>query len=529
MARTRRAAAAPAAVVAASSRSAALAPILLTLPALAVFAWASVRLKWFMVDDVFISLRYGKHLLEGHGLVYNVGERVEGYTNFLWTLLAAPSVVVPIGVFGYLRILNGAFALLAAWQAGVLAARVAGIEERSQRIAWLALGASAFLLATPVIVSTAEGLETMLFACLLLFGMNAVLAGGRPVRAGLAFAALAMTRPDGVLFAGWAIGACAWLERPRGEIVRLALVAFGVFGLYWLARWAWYGQPLPNTFYAKGTGGAELFWRGWDEMVRFAVPAGGAALLLSLVPLFGGRRHVALLVLAAVLLRVAFQLWSGGPTQDRFRFLVPALPLVYALALAAAAGLARRPGPRIALACAVAALLLAPSWWTYRARDGDAQAYAASLLQAHWKLGQDLLSHTSPKLVLAMDDAGIAPLECDRTNVDMVGLNDRHMSHVPGVFGLKTDVPYVLSRRPDLVVLVARTPSPSADTDFWLPPHAAIFRDAAFRASYGFSRRYEFNRTYWLLVYRRHGTPNAPASFWGGEGGVDVTATASRP
>ena len=38
-------------------------------------------------DDAYISFRYARHLADGHGLVWNVGERVEGYTNFLWTLL----------------------------------------------------------------------------------------------------------------------------------------------------------------------------------------------------------------------------------------------------------------------------------------------------------------------------------------------------------------------------------------------------------------------------------------------------------
>ena len=39
------------------------------------------------LDDSFISFRYARNLLEGHGLVYNPGEPVEGYTNFLWTLV----------------------------------------------------------------------------------------------------------------------------------------------------------------------------------------------------------------------------------------------------------------------------------------------------------------------------------------------------------------------------------------------------------------------------------------------------------
>jgi len=44
--------------------------------------------EWQM-DDAFISYRYAWNLLHGNGLVYNPGEPVEGYTNFLWTLLSA--------------------------------------------------------------------------------------------------------------------------------------------------------------------------------------------------------------------------------------------------------------------------------------------------------------------------------------------------------------------------------------------------------------------------------------------------------
>ena len=40
-------------------------------------------------DDAFISFRYVDNLVAGHGLVFNAGERVEGYTNFLWVILLA--------------------------------------------------------------------------------------------------------------------------------------------------------------------------------------------------------------------------------------------------------------------------------------------------------------------------------------------------------------------------------------------------------------------------------------------------------
>src|SRR5512143_1281620 len=44
----------------------------------------------FLTDDAFISFRYARHLAMGQGLVFNPGgERVEGYSNFLWVLILA--------------------------------------------------------------------------------------------------------------------------------------------------------------------------------------------------------------------------------------------------------------------------------------------------------------------------------------------------------------------------------------------------------------------------------------------------------
>lgn len=44
----------------------------------------------FGSDDAFISYRYAANFVAGNGLVFNVGERVEGYSNFLYTLLIVP-------------------------------------------------------------------------------------------------------------------------------------------------------------------------------------------------------------------------------------------------------------------------------------------------------------------------------------------------------------------------------------------------------------------------------------------------------
>ena len=57
---------------------------------------AHINYLRFVCDDAFISFRYAKNFVEGNGLVYNIGEKVEGYSNFLWTLLL--SLFMKIGL-----------------------------------------------------------------------------------------------------------------------------------------------------------------------------------------------------------------------------------------------------------------------------------------------------------------------------------------------------------------------------------------------------------------------------------------------
>src|SRR5688572_22895442 len=55
-----------------------------------------VRYFW-LDDDMMISMRYGRNLAQGHGLVWTPGERVEGYSNFLWTLIMAVVHLTGVG------------------------------------------------------------------------------------------------------------------------------------------------------------------------------------------------------------------------------------------------------------------------------------------------------------------------------------------------------------------------------------------------------------------------------------------------
>jgi hypothetical protein len=54
--------------------------------AIAYAIYQSYHLAW-ICDDAYISFKYAQNLWLGNGLIFNPGERVEGYSNFLWTII----------------------------------------------------------------------------------------------------------------------------------------------------------------------------------------------------------------------------------------------------------------------------------------------------------------------------------------------------------------------------------------------------------------------------------------------------------
>ena len=259
-----------------ADRRAAVVVVLSCLPWLVLLAWMS-WLAWFMTDDAFITFRYVRNLLEGHGLVFNPGERVEGYSNFLWALeLAAiwklfgvrPEDVAQWLSVGYTA---GVLAVLAWW-----VRRDARLAGHRVLAAWMVLGLVCGS-ATFAVWTSGGGLETRQFTFFLVAAMVGLMLHGGSRRAlvavSLCLAGAALTRVEGVLMAaccfGW-FGAqrrvayrseCAGRDGVGGrrfagwldwrEVVCLTAPFVLLAGAHLVFRLAYYGEWLPNAYYAK--------------------------------------------------------------------------------------------------------------------------------------------------------------------------------------------------------------------------------------------------------------------------------------
>ena len=353
--------------------------ILTCLPWLALLVWLA-SVSWFLTDDAFISFRYVRNLLEGHGLVFNPGERVEGYSNFLWVLeLAALWRVLGVAPE------DAAPWLSVACTAGTVGAmlwwitRLPSLRNRGL-VGWMALGLVCSS-ATFAVWTSGGGLETRQFTFFVVLAV-VCLSLYRDSRRGLlvaslSLAAAALTRPEGPLLAalclGWfVIQRMADTGRLNPDWRRLTYLAapFVVLvGAHFLWRYAYYGEWLPNTYYAKHV-------RPWYESgfryLRAAALETGLYLLIPLAAVAMRNRWRAsqdgiwALVLLLIGVHMAYVMRIGG---DHFEYrpldfywpllAVPAsMGIVYLASRIANHRWLRRFSPRLAVGARTCAIVL---------------------------------------------------------------------------------------------------------------------------------------------------------------------------
>lgn len=293
------------------------------------------------IDDALITLRYSAMWVEGQGLVFNPGERVEGYSNPVWTVLCAlPLVVGMDGLLGA-KLMGMAFDVAAVCGALLLAWELVQPKRWPTALAVLA-GAGLLAVSHPLRFWATAGLETTQYAALLVLALWRLSverrAGGLPLSAALAGLA-AISRPEAPLLVLSIVlvrAFTAWEQRAeRGWTPVLAWGgAFAVPTFGWLFfRLAYYGAWVPNTFYRK-----TARERSWAEVGEYLSSWAGLEWLL-LVAAFAGvvgiliwRCRSSVAVLTMIAAQGVFLYIAGSDWMPSMRFVVPVLPLVAAAA-----------------------------------------------------------------------------------------------------------------------------------------------------------------------------------------------------
>ena len=467
------------------------------LPALASAASFVVLARYFWIqigDDAFIYFRYAVNLASGNGPVWNPGgPPVEGFSSPLWLALLTLGELVGVSLADWARLLGVGFAALA----------VAGVFVLARRLGAGEIAAGLASLASTLVYGlqywAPGGLETPLYAAAVTWTL-AELAGGSRWRWAIPACAVGLGRPEGPFILALAVAGAGLLRGRKALGAGPLLIACGPTAAYLAFRLAYYGVPLPNTFYAKAGGGQpEQFIEGIRQ-VLFAPPAWLACALGWAARRSAERRAalVALGLLAALLLAVAA---GGRDWMWHERLLVPVLLPLLALAspLGRKGGTAWNKAGLLACVCLVL-LFSIPPWVltdALRGRSLDPRARQEGLMT---DVAEDVAGyirdHYPPGSLVAVNHAGAVPfyLGPGYTCLDMAGLSDAHIGReVKGALHDKYDAAYVLSRKPRLFVLNSEV-RPGTGGIWYHPGYwkgeSALLAENEFREGYRPVQRY---------------------------------------
>lgn len=209
-----------------------------------------------IAEDSFIGFRFSRNLANGHGFVFNIGERIEGYSDFLWMVMGAGAnrffgMDIPLfSRIGGFLISTGVFLL--AYKLMFLFSK----DRYSSLLTIFIIGSIGAYASWGL-----SGLETPLFAlCLILAIFTAY--HKRWWWTSIFLLLMSLTRIDGVVFFPPFL-LYAVLFTPKKERIKVVIALFLPFLMgyipYTLWRMSYFGYFFPNTVVTKK--GASLLFR----------------------------------------------------------------------------------------------------------------------------------------------------------------------------------------------------------------------------------------------------------------------------
>ena len=511
----------------------------------------------FVKDDAYISFRYAHNLVAGEGLVFNPGERVEGFTNFLWVLVIAPFEAMRLDLFQVTEIIGSALVLGVLVQATWASFHVMGGPRRDMSHLWaglwIATSSSLGMWATSGMEQPLAMLLPLAGAYLLWTSWDDEAQTRRAAASGVLIGLGCMTRPE-IHLIGILLGLpLVWRilrDRRLGPIAKYWFAGLlGITVPFHLFRLWYFGSLLPNTYFVKTGGGSAVLLAGLDQLHDlFAFNNIGFLLLLApLAFLDDEHRREKWIMLGIAVGFMAYLVKVGDDEMSWHRLYLPALPYLVLLAAlglrnlcASVAGLLQwRDWKRLAVYAVGWGLVLAAAGtnlsFTIEKKNGFNGRGSLSG-NYHPDIGKFLTRHAGPGELVAFQDMGSTPYHApDLKFLDFIGLVDETVAHARHDHGLHAFVPtgsqgekaaydaemreYFYERSPEWVILTSYIPGGQAgrvSREFskrpvpstlepWIGSNTYQFQiyNEKFKKRYSHVRTWPRSSTYYLSLFRR--------------------------
>ena len=411
-----------------------------------------------MGDDAYIFFRYAQNIADGYGPVWNTdGKAVEGFSSPIW--------VYWLGFWG-------------TWFDIPLVARLSGL------VAMVGILWSVYDLSNHSLFSVwgvaltmgfhywgTAGLETSWMIWMILVCLP-VLYQSPSLTHVCALSVLGVLRPEGIGLVGLLSIWSWWHYRERS-----ILYAWIPMIIWQGIRWQVFGDIMPNTYWAKATGD---WWirlqSGWNYAGWLSIPIFVGLLnrkrrdwwypvVLWLVVVVGGGDWMLHHRLLLPTITVLWVMTAGLPLQYRILATVPLMKYWMSVTVLGSVMVFWYSGKTLPI---------------HHHQEGN-------LIEVSENMAKEIQAVYSKDSLIAINHAGVLPYFLQEyAFVDMSALNDRYLARLPGNLHEKYDSDYVLSRKPDLVVLNSFSDPKSGDgfQDNYWEGETALFRHPQFAKEY---------------------------------------------
>jgi hypothetical protein len=442
----------------------------------AIFIYRSVftindEIYFSLIDDAMISMRYAKHLANGHGFVWNIGEPpVQGFTNMGWTLYMALLHLLPLAESKMSLLVMISSALLLAGNAYFAYKLSKLLAPKSVIAPKIALIVTAFYF--PLVFWSLRGMEVGLTTLLILGLTAAAIDSYKPISyrrsavIGLLMMLAILVRIDMIAQVGLVLVYLLYRYgfKEKTGMAKLSpallLLLTAVIGLP-LFQYLYFGSVMPNTYTLK-VEGVNVAIRIAVGLQAFVTHASRDLLALLFIVLIGLlmfrdlRSKEVMLLLGLFLVQCAYSIYVGGDYSDSLwggwsveaanRFISQGMPFLIVLfsivieRVLASVDFTSGKKDYLSLNSYQSSLNLAVligltvvmiisgepwfEWTLYNAPGIDADAYKSGL-------GVLIRDHTDEDVVIAVHRAGRIPYFSNRTTVDLLGKNDPVIANGP--------------------------------------------------------------------------------------------------
>ncbi len=464
----------------------------------------------FTQDDAFISYRYVKNFINGHGLVFNPGERVEGYTNFLWIIFLSIFTELGFDIILASKILgvaSGCISLFLLYNISLLVLQKKRGWINPEKDWFFALFPSLLLASnTAFAYWSISGLETAFFLMAVLLSVYFYFSNQKLMIVSSALSSL--IRPEGVLVFAILILHKFLFKKDKLKDCLSHVLGFGLLLLPFLVfKILYYGDPLPNPFYAKTGFSLDYIKTGTAYFWLFLKHYGlwGALYLLPLV-VYRDLEAKGKFAFLMVYIYTLYVIVIGGDVLKAHRFFLPALPFLYVLFTFALVKLyltLKKWPSRLAIPILMVIALCTLTFFLPRDWIMSVRGAEIGLYRKLSRYAERLRQSFGTDFTLAISTIGVISYLTEARVIDMLGLTDpyiaKHPEEIPGIFSTwkekKFNTRYLLSRNPD-VIMFSTGMKPSA------PAERALFLSSQFRENY---YPYYFHEGILFVVYKRKG------------------------